>query len=451
MRSRPAAVGLFVLAALALFAFGLFMIGERRGLFEPHFEVYAEFERIAGLENGATVRVAGMDAGEVVEIRVPAGPGGRFRIRARVAERLHPVVRTDSVASIQTEGLLGAKFLQIEAGSTRAPAAPPGSTIRSREPFEIADLLQQMSDTVARVDETIEVLRGDVQHVLATVGETTEEARIVIEDVGDDIRRISSDAERLAADVRALVEGVRAGRGTVGRLFADDMLYRRAERIAAEAEQAVAGVRGATDEARELLDRLRRGEQGGAGLVDDLRRTMAAARDAMADLAESTEALKRNFLLRGFFTRRGYFDLDDLSAAEYRRGVLEAGGRRPLRIWIAADVLFDAGGDGRAALAETGRARLDSAMSAFVRYLDGGPLVVEGYATAPTEAEQYRIGLERARVVREYLVSRFSLNPGRVGAVPLGAEAPGSPAGGTWDGVALALFVDPARLERPIR
>jgi outer membrane protein OmpA-like peptidoglycan-associated protein len=90
-------------------------------------------------------------------------------------------------------------------------------------------------------------------------------------------------------------------------------------------------------------------------------------------------------------------------------------------------------------------------MSAFVRYLDGGPLVVEGYATAPTEAEQYRIGLERARVVREYLVSRFSLNPGRVGAVPLGAEAPGSPAGGTWDGVALALFVDPARLERPIR
>ncbi|HXH07430.1 MAG TPA: MlaD family protein [Vicinamibacterales bacterium] len=447
MTSRLAAVGVFVLAALALFAFGLFMIGERRGLFEPHFEVYAEFERIAGLENGATVRVAGMDAGEVVEIRVPTGPRGRFRVRARISERLHAVVRADSVASIQTEGLLGAKFLQIEAGSERAPAAPSGSTIRSREPFEIADLLQQMSTTVARVDETIGVLRGDVERVLAAVGDTTAEARDVIEDVGDDIRRIAGDAGRVTADVCALVEGVRAGRGTVGRLFADDALYARAERIAAEAERAVAGMRRATDEAQDLLARLQRGEPGGAGLVDDLRHTLATARDAMADLAESTEALKHNFLLRGFFTRRGYFDLDDLSAADYRRGVLETGGRRALRIWIAADVLFTGGPDGTTTLADAGRARLDSAMSTFVRYLDGGPLVVEGYATAPTEAEQYRASLQRARAVREYLIDRFSLDPRHVGAVPLGADAPGSPAGGRWDGVALALFVDRARVD----
>ena len=40
----------------------------------------------------------------------------------------------------------------------------------------------------------------------------------------------------------------------------------------------------------------------------------------MADMAETTEALKHNFLVRGFFTRRGYFDLADVSVDAYRQG-----------------------------------------------------------------------------------------------------------------------------------
>jgi hypothetical protein len=39
----------------------------------------------------------------------------------------------------------------------------------------------------------------------------------------------------------------------------------------------------------------------------------------MHNLAEATEALKRNFFFRGFFNRRGYFDLEDVSVEEYRR------------------------------------------------------------------------------------------------------------------------------------
>ena len=65
-----------------------------------------------------------MDAGEVTEIEVPAQPQAKFRLRVRVLEKLHAVVRSDSVASIQTEGVLGNKFVKIERGRRKHPGLP---------------------------------------------------------------------------------------------------------------------------------------------------------------------------------------------------------------------------------------------------------------------------------------------------------------------------------------
>src|SRR5215211_4812161 len=107
---HPVAVGVFVVAGVLLFAIGLFLIGGRRMLFNDAFEVYAEFANISGLENGGQVRVAGMDAGEVTSIQVPATPSAKFRVKLRIREDLHPLIRLDSIASIQTDGLVGNKF-----------------------------------------------------------------------------------------------------------------------------------------------------------------------------------------------------------------------------------------------------------------------------------------------------------------------------------------------------
>jgi len=54
------------------------------------------------------------------------------------------------------------------------------------------------------------------------------------------------------------------------------------------------------------------------------------------------DALKRNFLLRGFFNRRGYFDLSQISPTDYRNGKLTAGNKRHgVRVWLSSAVLFE--------------------------------------------------------------------------------------------------------------
>ncbi len=161
--NRLVAVGAFVLLGVLLFGVGLFFIGNRRMLWSNNFEAYAEFTNIAGLENGAKVRVAGMDAGEVEEIHVPAGPAGRFRLKVRLREDLHPLMRLDSVATIQNDGLVGNKFVQIEAGTEGSPRLPDQGTMQSREPFDLAALLEKMSATVDLVTDTVDEVRGNAR------------------------------------------------------------------------------------------------------------------------------------------------------------------------------------------------------------------------------------------------------------------------------------------------
>jgi len=440
-RSRAVAVGAFVVAGVLLFGAGLFLIGNRRMLFNRSFDVYAEFANIAGLEDGAKVRVAGMDAGEVDTIHAPANPSARFRVKLRIREDLHPLIRVDSVATIQTDGLVGNKFVQVEAGTDQAAVVPSQGTIRSREAFELSAMLQRMNDTVELVGTTITSLKSGIDKALASITDTADEAQQLMNDVGSDARAIMASTQKVSQDINVIVSGVRDGKGTVGKLLTDDSLYQSAKGIAADAQKAVASLREASEQAKQAVADLR-GENGPLkGISGDLQQTLTSARDAMSDLAEDTEALKRNFLFRGFFNSRGYFDLDDIGVDQYRQGALQTKDRRALRIWIGPDVLFEKDAQGNDRLSADGQARLDSAMSTFVQYPRNSPFVVEGYAHEATNDRRYLLSRRRAQLVRDYLVSKFGLDPNHVATMPMGEESSDSPAGNRWDGVALALFV----------
>ena len=444
--TRLAAVGLFVLLTLALFATGLFLIGERRMLFADTIELETEFARVTGLQPGAPVQVSGMRAGDVREIAVPIRPGGRFRVRFTVRQDLQALVRTDSVASIQTEGLVGGTFLAVAAGSETAPPAVTGTVLQSREPFAVADLLEQMGRTIELVDETIVEVRGELEVALRAIADTASHADAVIQEVGADVAAISEAGRHIVRDTQAIVADLEAGRGTAGRFLKDDTLYRQAADIMSQAQTAVAEARKGVEEGRRALAKLN--EEGGSApsIAADLRRTVQHAREAMSNLEQNTEALKRNWFFRGYFRRRGYFDLDSITPAEYRDGALTRGGRRDLRIWLKAELLFETGKNGELQLTATGTRRLDSAMSTFLAYPLDSPLVIEGYGATGLRADDFRLARERAVRVRSYLIERFELDPQNVALMPLVGPAEEAPDGETWDGVALALFVEPEAL-----
>jgi phospholipid/cholesterol/gamma-HCH transport system substrate-binding protein len=449
--ARLAGVGAFVLGGLLLFTVGLFMIGDRQMAFAKKFTIYTEFRKITGLQPGAIVRVSGAKAGAITQIVPPDGPSGRFRVELEVTEDLHPLVRTDSVATIETEGLVGGSYLGIGTGSDKAPAAPPKSTIPSKEPFEISDLMQQMGDTITKVNLTIDEMKGDLQRAVVSIADTVDNANQLITDVTIDVQKMAAAGSRISEDAARISEGLRSGKGTVGKLLNDDEFYRRATAIAKQAEEIAANTRQVVEQARKAIDEFQAKDGPVQGLTANLKETMEGARIAMTGFSENMEALKHNFLLRGFFNDRGFFNLASISPAEYRAGALTSkGARRTVRIWLSAPVLFEPDPEKPAAerLTDDGKERLDSAMATFLDRLPGGALIVEGHSPKGTKDEQYLQSRLRSSTVRSYLIGRFELDPLRTGIMPLGRDSDDSPNGAPWDGIALAVFqekVEPTR------
>ena len=435
--------GAFVVIGLLLFTVGLFMIGERRNLFESRFPVYAEFARLGQLEVGTIVRVAGADAGEVTDIAVPTGPSQKFRAKMEVRDELRPLVRTDSVATTQTEGLVGNIFVNIQTGTDQAPALPDGGTILSKEPFSMADLLEQMSETVTTVNTTVKALSGEIEVAAHQVALTATDAHALVNEIKPDLELMARNGARISTDTQQIVAGIQEGRGTIGKLINDDTLYQQVTGLTRDAQTTMANVRDVTNEARRAIADFRSKDGPAQGLFADMRGTLTQAREATADLADNMEAMKHNFLLRGFFNKRGYFDLSSISPADYRSGVLENGKRKATRIWVNADVLFEPGPDGVEQLSAGGRARIDSAMATYLPYVPANPIVVEGFATGGGVEERFRLARIRAGTVREYVRGRYWLTPQNTGYIALADDSRGSPAGdGLWNGIALTLFLD---------
>jgi len=439
--------GAFVVIGLLMFAVALFMIGERRMLFERRFTVYTEFSRLGELEPGAPVRVAGADAGEVTDILIPSTPSQKFKVKMEVREKLHPIIRTDSVAVPQTEGLVGGVFVNIGVGTDRAPRVAEGGTIPGRDPFEISDLLQQANDTMMMIGDTVNALRGDAETAVKEVAGTAEDAHALLDQIRPDLEAIAKNGNVISSDTRELVAKINGGQGTIGKLVNDDTLYRQFHDLADQAQTVMTNLHEVSDEARRAIVDVRSKDGPAQGLLADMRTTIGQAREATADLADNMEAMKHNFLLRGFFNKRGYYDLNAISPVEYRTGVLENGKRKAMRIWLKSSVLFEPGADGTEVLSASGRARIDSAMATYLKYLPANPVVVEGYAPGPTVADRFRVSRRRAGIVREYILGKYDVPPQNAGFIGLGVEALNSPDKDRWDGVALTLFLDRTALQ----
>src|SRR4029077_3260013 len=111
----------------------------------------------------------------------------------------------------------------------------PGATIPSKEPFEIADLMEQMggtivkvNDAIAKVSDAFDEMKDDVQRAVASGADTIDDANALLTAVNGDVKARAASGARLSADAATIAQTVREGKGSLGLLVNDDELYRRA-------------------------------------------------------------------------------------------------------------------------------------------------------------------------------------------------------------------------------
>ena len=461
-------LGIFVIGGVLLFCVGLFLIGSRKQLFSHHFQVYTEVSDMGTLQTGATVRVAGMDAGQVTAIAIPNGPSSKFRIRLQVDEQFHPIVRQDSVTSIETAGMVGAKYIEIAQGTAKSPECPAGGTLPSKEANGMDQLMKQGSEIANDVQATIKDLHKNADQTLQSFTATAKHVDGIVVAVRGNVEQIASNAAQLSADAQQIAAGVRQGQGVAGELLADQNVALDVKTTIDNAKQTSANLEQASNNVNAVItdikqkdlpdihqavsnadDMTRQLDQAvgtflakGNNDVDTavaLRNAAHRAQQAATNVADDTEALKHNFFFRGFFHRRGFFNLAELTPSKYDSSKFVRKARA--RVWIPGAGLFIRDSDGAQELTDTGRSILDQYMSELVPFLPNNPIVIEGYSESGMPNQRYLESRQRASDVREYLESRFHLKSELVGIIPLGERPPAESGKSRWDGICLALVI----------
>jgi len=139
-------VGVLVVMALLFLSVGVFLIGNKDFLFNSTYRLKAEFQNVAGLNNGAAVRIGGIHQGTVKEIVLPSQPDGKVTVVMNVKSETRNIIKKDSRASIKTEGLLGDKYVEISFGSPKAEPIGNDGTIASETQRDVSEQAQAIAD-----------------------------------------------------------------------------------------------------------------------------------------------------------------------------------------------------------------------------------------------------------------------------------------------------------------
>lgn len=218
-------VGLLIL--LAIFDF----VGDIP-FFRNDYKLTAYFNSIGELREGNPVKLEGYDIGKVSTIKL-----ADRKIEVQINVKKEIGVRKDSIASIRLTSLLGTSYINLTFGSPQSPVAVKGDVLSSQDPADINEILTKVESAVGSIDGALSGLDvfGSNKEQLSNIVKNMD---IVLEDVKEGKGTIGklfkddslyNEAESTFANVNEITTSMKEGKGTLGKLLNDESLYNDAK------------------------------------------------------------------------------------------------------------------------------------------------------------------------------------------------------------------------------
>jgi phospholipid/cholesterol/gamma-HCH transport system substrate-binding protein len=288
-------VGILIAVALAIFAVAILSIGHGTRFFAGAEDLEAHFQRINGLQVGAPVTLTGVNIGAVDSIKFPPDPRANYVIvRLWIDKAAAPRIRVDSVARIESLGLLGDRFVGISSGSPNAPPITPGNVLKSQDPINYAALLERKgtTDTFANVIAITESMKSLADAVANGHGlvhdifygpppESREKALTLAS-----IRATVDTTQQTAAHLDQVVQQMKSNRSLFGALTSEQG---RGRQLVANLQASAASLRQSTEQINRLVTRY----QNANGAIPQLMEDRQYAQEVMGNLRQSSSDLEQ--------------------------------------------------------------------------------------------------------------------------------------------------------------
>jgi phospholipid/cholesterol/gamma-HCH transport system substrate-binding protein len=199
-------LGVIGIVAMLLLTVLVVAIGGAGGFPWERYPLKTVFADAAGLKSGAVVRLNGKDVGTVTSVEFS---GARLEIWFELSKEVRPFVTTESVVSVGSLSLLGETMLDVRAATAGTPLPDWAYVKSARPPASIADVAATATDTLAEA----RVLVSDLRAGRGTLGKLfTDEA-------------VYQEMNGLVSAAGDVVDSIRRGRGTLGALTTDRAVY----------------------------------------------------------------------------------------------------------------------------------------------------------------------------------------------------------------------------------
>ncbi|NNE77616.1 MAG: MCE family protein [Pricia sp.] len=304
-------LGIFVIIGTILLVLGAYFIGQEN-LFGNTFTINAVFKNVGGLQKGNNVRYSGINIGTVKGIEMENDTA--IRVSMVIQQKMRNHIKTNAIAAIGSDGLVGSMVVNIVPDDGDAPLVQAGDEIRSLSKIATADMLNTLNVTnenAARLTQDLLKITASLNQGKGTLG------RLLIDTLwADDLQQTlsnlkyaSSGANATIRELNKIVGQFDSKESVAGVLLSDSLSGLKMRNVLANLESSSIEIEKISKDLDTVVTNLKDGK-GAVNylttdtlLVDQLQNTMNNVEQGVDRFNENMEALKHNFLTRGYFRK----------------------------------------------------------------------------------------------------------------------------------------------------
>ncbi|WP_339889406.1 MlaD family protein [uncultured Flavobacterium sp.] len=305
-------LGLFVIIGLLLFTVAIYLIGERQNLFGKSDLISVKFSNTNGLNKGNNVRYSGINVGTVEGISMLND--SVIKVDLLIEKKMMSYIKKDAIATIGTDGLVGNMLVNIIPGKGKEASVEPGDYIKSYTKIGADEMLNTLNVT----NENAALLTVDLLKITNAINNEKGTLGMLINDsvTSNEIKqtifnlqKTSYKASKTMDVLQSKIESINLENSVAGVLVNDKEQAQKMKNIITNLEVSSQQINTTLDSINKTISQIKNGKGAVNYLstdkefVKNLDQTIKNLNEGTDKFNQSMEALKHNFLLRGYFKK----------------------------------------------------------------------------------------------------------------------------------------------------
>jgi len=306
-------VGLFTFFGVLILVIGILTLGGRKNVFEKTITLNTVFNDVSGLQKGNNVWFAGIKVGTVKKVMLSGL--GQIDVQINVKKETIDFIHKDAKVKIGSDGLIGNKILVIYGGTPTATTVKAGDTLVSDVPLNTA----QMMNTLDESNQNLSAITSNLKTVSKRMvdGEGTLGQLFTEDSLANSLKITANTLQYASQSIQLLTSNLAAytskmqQKGVLANDFVTDTIFfNRLKSASLQIHEASKNAKELTDNLSQVSYRMK-DSSNLAGVVlqdkdaaDRLRTAVQNIQSGTQKFDENMEALKHNFLFRGYFRKK---------------------------------------------------------------------------------------------------------------------------------------------------